>query len=97
MNEQEIAVRITDIDARCKSNTHRLDDVERRQDALDSMTASMARMAERQDHMDSDVKEIKSDVKTLTERPVKKWDGVVDKVLAALVGAFVAWILSGGV
>lgn len=31
MNEQEVAVKLTEVEARCKSNTHRLDNVEKRQ------------------------------------------------------------------
>ena len=31
MNEQEVAVKLTEVDARCKYNTHRLDNVEKRQ------------------------------------------------------------------
>lgn len=97
MTPEEIAVKLTETEARSKSNTHRLEAVEERQDKLDAFTTSMARMDERQGRMDNDVKEIKADVKTLTEKPAKRWDSIVEKVLAALVGAFVAWVLSGGV
>lgn len=37
MNEQEVAVKLTEVEARCKSNTHRLDNVEKRQNALDKL------------------------------------------------------------
>ena len=44
MNEQEVAVKLTDVEARCKSNTHRLDNVEKRQNALDKLAESIRRM-----------------------------------------------------
>ena len=34
-------------------------------------------------------------MKAITGKAGKRWDGIVDKLLAALVGAFVAWLLSG--
>ena len=69
MNEQEVAVKLTEVEARCKSNTHRLDNVEKRQNALDKLAKSIGRMDERQNAMDTDVKEIKADVKTITQKP----------------------------
>ena len=43
--------------------------------------------------MESDVKEIKSDVKTLDEKPAKRWEAVVEKALLAVVAAVVAYFL----
>ena len=44
MNEQEVVVKLTEVEARCKSNTHRLDNVEKRQNALDKLAESIGRM-----------------------------------------------------
>lgn len=41
MNEKEVAVKLTEVEARCKSNTHRLDNVEKRQNALDKLAESI--------------------------------------------------------
>ena len=90
MTEQEMAVKLTEVEERSKSNTHRLDKMEKRQDTLDELAKSMARMDERQNNMDGDVKEIKADVKALAEKPAKRWDGLMDKVLWLLVGAAIA-------
>ena len=87
MNEQEVAVKLTKVEARCKSNTHRLDNVEKRQNALDKLAESIGRMDERQNALDTDIKEIKADVKTITQKSVKRWDGIVDKALWLLIGA----------
>lgn len=88
--EVEFAERLTKNEALSKSNKHRIEDVEKRQDALDALTASMARMDERQERMDGDVKEIKADVKTITQKSGKRWDGIVDKLLWLVIGAAVA-------
>ena len=96
MNEQEVAVKLTEVEARCKSNTHRLDNVEKRQNALDKLAESIGRMDERQNAMDTDVKEIKADVKTITQKSVKRWDGIVDKALWLLIGAAIAALFAQG-
>ncbi len=95
MNPEEMALKLTETEARSKSNTKRLDKVEERQDALDRLVTSVEVLATREEGVEKDVKEIKSDVKTLTSKPGKRWEGVVDKALAAIVGGFIAWILTG--
>lgn len=87
--------RLTDVENWAKSNTHRLEEVEKRQDNLDELVASVAVFAKEQEHIQQDVKEIKADVKGLTDKPAKRWESLVDKVLLVLAGAFVAWLASG--
>ena len=83
------------IDARCKSNTHRIDEIQEHQTALDKLATSVEVLATKQETVEGDVKEIKEDVKSMTSRAGKRWDSLVDKLLAALAGAFIAWLLSG--
>lgn len=92
-DDAEIAL----IDARSKSNTHRLDDLTTRVDNVEDLTASVKVLDAREERVEKDVKEIKSDVKELTTRSGKRWESLVDKVISVLAGAFVAWVLSGGV
>lgn len=86
--------RLTEVESRSKSNTKRLDVLEERQGNLETLAASVSALAIREEHMESDVKEIKADVKTLTEKPAKRWDSVVDKVVWAVLGAILAYMLS---
>lgn len=87
---------IAKIDERSKSNTHRLDEQEKRIDNIEELTTSVKVLATREERVESDVKEIKTDVKKLAERPAKRWEGLVDKIIAALAGAFIAWLITGG-
>ena len=91
--EIHIEHRLTEVEQRSKSNQHRLEEVENRQDNLDRLTTSVSLLAEREERMESDVKEIKSDVKTLDEKPAKRWEAVVEKALLAVVAAVVAYFL----
>ena len=57
------------------------------------MLASIARLDQRQKDMDTDVKEIKADVKALAGKPAKRWESIVDKALMAAVTAIVGYVL----
>ena len=70
---EDIAVKVAEIEQRSKSNTHRLDKVEERQDNLDKLVSSVEVLATRQETVETDVKEIKTDVKALAEKPAKRW------------------------
>lgn len=86
--------RLTEVEARSKSNAHRLDDVEKRQDDLEKLAISVEKIAVREENVEKDVKEIKADVKSLTDKPGKRWDGLVDKIIWAVAGAVLAFVLS---
>ena len=90
----ELKIKLTEVEQRTKSNSHRIDKIEERQDNLEKLTDTISVLANEQEHIKSDVGEIKTDVKTLTEKPAKRWDAIVDKVLWAIVGAAVAFALA---
>lgn len=54
---EDIAVKVVEIDQRSKSNTHRLDKVEERQDNLDKLVSSVSALANEQEHIKEDVTE----------------------------------------
>lgn len=87
---------LAEVRSRGKSNTRRLDEAEKRLNDLEELTASVKILALRQERVESDVKEIKADVKELAAKPAQHWEGAVDKLLSALAGAFMAWLLAGG-
>ena len=85
--------RLTEEEARSKSNTKRLNEVEQRQDNLDKLASSVAALATKQEDMDGDVKEIKADVKALNAKPAKRWESIVDKAVWAVLAAVIAFLL----
>lgn len=86
--------RVTAVEERSKSNTRRIDELEKRQDDLETLATSVAALAEREKRMESDVQEIKTDVKALAAKPGKKWESVEEKVLLTVVAALVGFILA---
>ena len=94
MENDEMVKTLTEVDERSKSNTHRLDVVEKRQGELDRLVSTVAVIATKQQTIEDDVKEIKTDVKCLSEKPVKRWDGAVDKIIMTVLGAIIIYILA---
>lgn len=93
MDETNIEHRLTEVEGRSKSNTHRLDELERRQDNLDDLVSTVKVLAVREEAVENDVKEIKNDVKSLTSKPGQRWDAIVDKVVWAVLAAVIAFAL----
>ena len=102
MNEQEMAVKLAETEARSKSNTHRLDKIEEDFDELNKLASAMEVMANEQKHQGEAVAEIKNDVTALgtkvdaiEKKPGKRWDGMVDKFLYGLVGVLAGALGAG--
>lgn len=91
--EVKIEHRLTELEERAKSNSHRLDEVEKRQDNLDELVSTVKVLAVREENVEKDVKEIKTDVKNLSDKPAKRWDNLVDKIVWAVAAALIAFIL----
>ena len=86
--------RLTEVEDRSKSNTKRIADIEKRQNDLDELVSTVKVLAVREENVEIDVKEIKSDVKILTNKPAKRWEAVVEKVILVVVAAIVGFILA---
>ena len=92
--ENEIEHRLTEVEERSKSNTYRLAEVEKRQDNLDDLVSTVKVLAVREENVENNVKEIKIDVKSLTGKPAKRWDNLVNQVISILVAGVVGFILA---
>lgn len=86
--------RLTVVEDRSKSNTRRIEELEKRQDNLDDLVSTVKVLATREENVENDVKEIKKDVKTLTDKPAKRWDGLVDKIILTIAAAVIGFILA---
>ena len=50
-------------------------------------------LATREERVEKDVTEIKSDVKSIREKPGKRWEAMVDKIVWAVLAAVIAFLL----
>lgn len=93
MDELEIERRLSRVEDRAKSNTHRVKEMEQKQADMTKLVESVAAIAQKQTDMDADMQEIKADVKSITARPGRRWESIVDKILLSMVAALVGWVL----
>lgn len=89
-----IQAKIAEIEARSKSNTHRINDLEEDNRALHTLATSVEVLATKQDTIESTVQEIKTDVKELKAVPGSKWEALVKAVLTAIVAGLVGFALA---
>lgn len=85
--------RLTEVESRSKSNTKRLDDMEKRQDNLDDLVSTVKVLADREERVESDVSEIKEDVKDMKAKPGRIWEGLLEKSLYTVAGAVITYFL----
>lgn len=95
MTTEDIAVKLQETADRSLRNEGRIKKLEQDQKALLDLTASVRELANEQGNLKDDIGEIKADVKALTGASGKRWDALVDKLLFAVAGAVIAWIVAG--
>lgn len=92
--EREFEHRLTEVEERSKSNTHRLDEMEKRQDNLDELVGTVKVLAVREETVENTVKEIKTDVKNLTGKAGQRWENMVSQIITIIVAAIAGFILA---
>ena len=86
--------RLTQVEQRSKSNTHRLEKLEASTEAISRLATSMEVMASKQEQVAETVEKLDGKVTALEEKPVKRVDSLVDKIIWAVAAAFVGFILA---
>ncbi len=93
MDALDFERRLTSVEDRSKSNSHRLDKMEKLQETLTDLVQSVATIAQKQVDMDTDMKEMKADVKIMAGKPGKRWESIAEKALLTAVAALVGWCM----
>lgn len=94
MEDTEIVERLTAVEQRSKSNSHRLETLEKHTEALNTLATSVAVMAERVETTGDKVDSLCADVQELKSEPGKRWKLVVEKVIYIVVAAVMGFILA---
>ena len=87
--------RLTEVEDRSKSNTKRLDEQEKRLDNLGDLVGAVKVLADREERIESDVREIKTDLKEVASKPAKRWENLVAQIISILVAAAVGYLIGG--
>ena len=94
MEEAEITKWISAVEQRGKSNSHRLDALEKQTEALNTLATSVAVMAEKVEVTGEKVDGLCTDVQEMKSEPGKLWKSVVERVIYIIVAAVVGFILA---
>lgn len=86
--------RLTQVEQRAKSNTHRLEKLEESTEAINRLATSMEVMVSKQEQVAETVEKLDGKVTALEEKPVKRVDGLVDKVIWAICAAVLTFLLA---
>ena len=84
--------RLTETEQRSKSNTKRLDVVEKWQADFGDLISTVKVLADREERVEKDVGEIKETVQEIKEKPGKRWEGVITNILYTVIGIVVAYL-----
>jgi hypothetical protein len=94
--EQDLAVVLAEQEQRLRSNTRRIEGLERGQEALNRLATAVEVLATKQESTARSVERMGREVSELESRPGKRWESLLDKVLLVLAGAFVSFLLTRG-
>ena len=94
MTHEEVVARLAEVDSRSRSNTHRLDEQQKQINDQEKLIATVSSIATKQGIMETDIKEIKQDIKESKDRPVRRGEAIADKLVYALLAALLTFILS---
>lgn len=86
--------RLATLEADLKTAFHRIDEIRNRQATLDDLVVSVKQLAIREENVEANVKEIKADVKALTNKPAERWNDLVKTIIGIIVAGVVGFILA---
>ncbi len=86
--------RLTAVEQACKSNGHRLDRLETSTAVLNRLATSMEVMASRQEQMAESVEKLDGKVTAMERKPLKRMDGLLDKIIWAVCAAVISFLLA---
>lgn len=93
--DMEHEKRLTEVEQRAKSNTHRLDKLEPIVEEIHNMSETLVEMTAEMKHTNRNVEEIKDKVDVLEQEPAKKWKDSTRALLNAFLGAIGAAVAGG--
>ncbi len=92
--EQDLQ-RLTAVEQRSRSNTHRIDALEKNQEVLNRLATAVEVLAAEQKHLRQNVDAVCGKIDVLEQRPAKRWELVVNQIITAVVSAAVTYFLLG--
>lgn len=102
MDELEIEHRLTEVEQRSKSNTHRLDKLEPIVEEIHTMSNTMVQLVQEVKHtneavgsLDAKVDRMDSRVDEMEKAPAKRMNSARDKIVDTVLGVVVGFLVAG--
>lgn len=94
MNIEDLALEHQKTADRSIRNEGRIKKLEEESGVLHQLATSVAVMAEQLKTMNSSVSTMKNELEELKEKPAKRWEGLVDKIVWAIAAALIGFALA---
>lgn len=102
MNEIEAEHRMTEVEQRAKSNTHRLDKLEPIVGEIHTMSKTMVELVQEVKHtneavssLDTKVDRMDSRVDEMEKAPAKRLSNTKDKIIDCAIGVIIGFLVTG--
>lgn len=86
--------RLTELEITVKKHEEEINTLEKQQANLNELVLTVKELAIREENVEKNVNEIRTDVKALTSQPANRWNGLVEKVIFMVVAAVVGFVLA---
>lgn len=93
-HEVEFAQHLAEVDARSKSNTRRLDRLEKLTEVVSELATSMKLMADEQKRTTDKVSSMDGKLTALEQAPAKRWKFVIEKIAIYVIATVVGFCLA---
>ena len=86
--------RLADVENKAKSNTRRIETLEKVVEAINKLATSVQVMATKIDGLSDKVDCLDGKVETIEQKPAKRAEAITEKIILVIVGALVGVILA---
>ena len=90
----ELDKRLTTVEVDLKTAFRRIDEVRDRMSTIDDLVVSVKQLAIKEENVETNVKEIRADVKALTNKPAERWNDLVKNIIGILAAGVVGYVLA---
>ncbi len=89
--------RLVEVEQRAKSNTKRIDKLEKDNEVLHEMAASVQVLATRINYVCEGQEELNERMKTMEEKPAERLNQIISAAIVALAGVLVGYLFGGAI
>ena len=94
MDSEQLALKLQETTDRSIRNEGRIKKLEGENTVLHQLATSVAVMAEQMKNMNASVATLTGEVEELKEKPSKRWEKLVDVIIAGIAGVIIGFIFS---